>query len=298
MIMKTKFLCWAALMTLGQISHAQTFTEKISREFAFERKSNANALLVANLNGNVQVTSYEGDKILLEVTKSIRAKTDARVDQGKSEIQLGIVDRADTLIIYVQDGCRQFRKNRSERSGWDHQGWSYQSLTQNDCNPVYDYKMDFSLKVPKALHLLLSSINNGDIVVNNVDGVVKARNINGSIRLSNLKSEAEARTINGDVDIEYAENPRKECRFYTLNGDINALFQPGLSATLSFESFNGSFYTNIARLENLPARVEKSSKGEGLRYKINGNRYQLGQGGALLDFETFNGNVYLKEKTQ
>jgi hypothetical protein len=48
----------------------------------------------------------------------------------------------------------------------------------------------------------------------------------------------------------------------------------------------------------LPAKVERSEKGEGIRYKVHGNRYQVGNGGgAFLDFETFNGNVYLKERT-
>ena len=35
-----------------------------------------------------------------------------------------------------------------------------------------------------------------------------------------------------------------------------------------------------------------------VKYKVNGNRFKIGSGGAtFLDFETFNGNVYLKEKT-
>ena len=282
----------------AHLSLAQTFTEKISRELAFEKQSNANALVVANINGSVKVVSYDGENVLIEVTRSIKAKTEARLEQGKSEIQLRILDRADTLILYVQDGCHEFRKNANRQSGWHHHGWSYESRSKDDCNPPYDYKMDFTVKVPQALNLLLTTVNNGDIVVEHVDGVVKAGNINGSVRLVNLKSQAVVHTINGDVDIDYAENPAKDCRFYTLNGDINALFQPGLSANLSFESFNGNFYTNIAKIENLPLKLERSTKGEELRYKINGNLYRVGQGGTLLDFETFNGNVYLKEKTR
>jgi hypothetical protein len=80
---------------------------------------------------------------------------------------------------------------------------------------------------------------------------------------------------------------------------INALFQKGLAASLAFESFNGNFYTNIDDIETLPVKVVKMDKeGDGVKYKVNGNRYQVGKGGgAFLDFETFNGNVYLKEKT-
>jgi DUF4097 and DUF4098 domain-containing protein YvlB len=291
-------ILWLGLIIAGS-AMAQSFSEELSREFAFEKKSLSNALILANINGNVDVVGYEGDKILLEVTRRIDAKTDERLRKGKDEVSFGVIDRADTLIIYVKDGCNEFGKNRSRQnhSGWSETGWGYQSANQHDCNLLYDYRMDFTLKVPNTVNLLVSTINDGDVQVEAVSGGVRARNINGSIRLKNLRNEAEATTINGDVDVEYALNPSKECRFYTLNGDINAMFQSGLSANLSFESFNGSFYTNVTGIENLPAQVTRSDRRDGVRYKISGNQYKIRNGGALLDFETFNGDVYLKEIT-
>jgi len=289
------------LVFFGLLAHfaaaGQSFTETISKELSFEKKSPANTLVIANMNGGIQVMSYEGSNVMVEVKKSVSAKTEPRLATGKSEVQLGVIDRADTIILYVADGCHQFARNGRGRnhSGWGDGGWNYQS--DRGCNLLYDYKMDFTVKVPASLNLVVSTINDGNVVVENVSGVVKAGNINGSIRLSRLQSETVANTINGDVDIEYALNPRKECRFYSLNGDINASFQPGLSANLSFDSFNGDFYTNLTRLETLPAEVQKSERGEGVKYKISGNQYKVGSGGPLLDFETFNGNVYLKEKS-
>jgi DUF4097 and DUF4098 domain-containing protein YvlB len=281
-------------------AQAQQFSEKINKEITFEKKSADNAIMIANINGHIKVSGYEGDKIVLEVAKSISAKTDARLEKGKQEIELGVIDRADTIIFYVKDGCNTFgrRTERNKRDRWAKKGWGYDWNNNNGgCHLAYDYKMDFTLKVPAGTHILASTINDGDIIIENVKGSVDADNINGSIRLTNLTREADASTINGDVDIEYTSNPSKDCRFYTLNGDINASFQKGLAASLSFESFNGNFYTNIDNLKPLPVRVEKSTKGEGIQFKVNGNRYQVGSGGAAyLDFETFNGNVYLKEK--
>ncbi|MGC1244043.1 MAG: hypothetical protein WA874_20800 [Chryseosolibacter sp.] len=294
--MLTRIFWFGVLLT--QAAHAQTFTEKISKELSFEKPSADNALIIANLNGSVEVMGYDGDRIVVEVTRSIHAKTDARLEKGKAEVQLAVIDRADTLIVYVQDGCHQFTKNdrQSRHSSEPFPGWGYHAQYAKDCHPEYDYTMSFIVKVPASIHVIANTINNGNVAVKNVNGVVKAGNINGSISLANLKSQAEATTINGDLDIEYANNPGKACRFYSLNGDINASFQQGLSADIAFESFNGSFYTNILKIERLPQKMEKSSHGDGIHYKINGDRYQVGRGGALLDFETFNGNVYLKEK--
>lgn len=293
----TLVLCLLTCM----MTQAQQFSEKINKEFTFEKKSPDNAVMIANINGSVKVTGYDGDKIILEVTRTLNAKTEARLEKAKQEITLGVMDRADTLIFYVQEGCNTFGRkiNGKNHNGWFKNGWGYNwDCNGRNCRAEYDYRMEFTLKVPAAVHLMVSTINNGDIVVENVKGTVDADNVNGSIRLTNLVREADASTINGDVDIEYTTNPSKDCRFYSLNGDINANFKKGLVASLSFESFNGNFYTNIEDLQRLPMKMVKSENGEGVKYKVQGNRYQVGgSGGAFLDFETFNGNVYLKEKS-
>jgi hypothetical protein len=33
-----------------------------------------------------------------------------------------------------------------------------------------------------------------------------------------------------------------------------------------------------------------------VNYKLGGSRFKIGSGGPFLDFETFNGNAYIKEK--
>src|SRR5690348_5962006 len=174
---------------------AQTHTEKISKEFTLEKKSPANALIVANINGDVKVSSYEGDKIIVEVTKTIRAKTDARLEKGKTEIQLGVIDRVDTLVLFVEGPCISFgRANRRDRGDrWSKTG--HYSYDWNDCNnnrscrEEYDYTMDFVIKVPASFNVAVSTVNDGDVVVENVKGAVIANNINGSIKLTNLARE-------------------------------------------------------------------------------------------------------------
>ncbi|MEO5978187.1 MAG: hypothetical protein ABIS36_03840 [Chryseolinea sp.] len=286
---------------------AQTFSEKISKEYMFEKKSADNAIMVANINGHIKIEGYDGDKILLVVDKQIKAKTEERLEKGKQQIQLGVMDLADTLIFFIEGTGSEFGKKRDGRKGGSRNHYGYSSCCNgsnsncngdcNNCRSEFEYSMNFTIKVPKGVDVMASTINDGDVAVSKVTGKVSADNINGSITLKDLVRESYASTINGDVDIEYTANPQKDCRFYTLNGDINAWFQKGLAASMSFESFNGEFYTNIDKLEHLPVYVEKKQQGKGMKYKVSDNRFKIGSGGALLDFETFNGNVYLKEKT-
>jgi hypothetical protein len=294
--MKPIILILASLISLTALG--QSFTETITREFSFEKPGDNNALMVANINGGITVTGYDGDKIKIEVTRTIRAKTPERLEQGKAQIKLGVMDLADTIILYTQGICSRFGKKDKTKGDWPHrQGWGYQWNSQDDdCRELCDYSFDFVIKVPVAVHLVLSTVNQGDIEIENLKGSIVANNVNGSITLSNISREAMASTINGNVDITYSKNPDQACRFYTLNGDINAWFQKGLSANMRFESFNGELFTNVPQLESLPVEVEKKETSAGIKYKVNGNRFKVGNGGVVLDFETFNGDVYIKEK--
>jgi len=297
-----KKIFWVFLLTVtGLPVLAQTHTEKITKELSFERTAPNNALLIANINGDVKVVGYEGNTVQVEVTKTIKGKTDARLEEGKAAIQLGVMNEVDSIILYVKGTCSTFSKNNTrakKNNGRWMRHWNYSWIDCNsNCDERFDYTMDFVVKVPSGINVMVSTINDGEISVENVKGAVHASNINGGVKLKNLMREADASTINGDVDIEYAKNPVKDCRFYSLNGDINAWFQKGLAANFSFESFNGDFYTDIEPLESLPVQVTETKNGEGVKYKVNGNRYKIRAGGPLLDFETFNGNVYLKERT-
>jgi hypothetical protein len=101
------------------------------------------------------------------------------------------------------------------------------------------------------------------------------------------------------VQINYAANPREDSRYYTLNGDITANFLAGLAAKISFKSFNGDMYTNLESLSSLPGELvtKQVDNGDGVKYKISDRRLmQTRNGKVMLDFETFNGDAYIKEK--
>jgi hypothetical protein len=281
---------------------AQSFSEKITRELQFEKKTAASTLMILNVDGYVRVEGYAGDKVLVEVNKQIYGKTDARVEHGQQEIQLGVIDRADTIILYVQGVCNEFGKIRNKMANWQRRygGWGYKwnnNCNTGNCDKDYDWEMDSTVKVPQGINVLASTVNNGDVEIRNVSAYNLAENVNGSIRLQDISGTGTyASTINGDVDVEYTRNPNAECRYYSLNGDVNVLFVKGLAANIGFESFNGDLYTNVDNLTTLPSEMVKTNKGGGVAYKLGGSRFKIGTGGVFLDFETFNGNAYIKEK--
>ena len=294
-------LTGAVLLLCMQMVYAQIHSEKIAKEFRFEKRSEGNTFMVFNINGSVSVVGHDGESVMVEVEKAIKAKTNERLERAKKELSLGIIDRSDTMIVFVDGLCNTFGRTNRKSSDYRYSGgWGY---NWNGCNEddnwrrgeQYDYKFNFVIRVPAGVNVVVSTINDGDVDVQNTRSSVVANNVNGAIRLRDIAGATYASTINGDVDLDYTKNPNKDCRYYTLNGDINANFKKGLAADMSFESFNGDLYTNVSRIESLPVSLEKKPKGEGVKYKLSGNRFKIGDGGVHLDFETFNGNVYLRE---
>jgi hypothetical protein len=273
---------------------AQIFTETLKREYQFEKPSSNNTFILANINGNIKVEGYSGDKILVEAIRTIKAKNSERLDRGKKEMQLNQIDRYDTIIFYVGGSCNKFNYQKIKRG--EHR-WGYNwDCDKADCNQSFDYKFDFTIKIPYSVNIEVSTVNDGNISVTDMKAGVTANNVNGAIQLSGLEGPTCAVTINGDVDLEYNKNPTSNCRYYTLNGDINANFQKGLVANLSFKSFNGEFFTNLESLTSLPMEIKKVEGEKGVHLKVAGSKYKIRQGGALLDFETFNGDAIVKEK--
>jgi hypothetical protein len=288
--------CLLMLFVLMEVrSIAQTSEETIRRTITFEKKSQQNSLLIFNVNGSVKVEGYAGDQVIIEVQKKITGKSEARVAKGKSEIDLSVIDRADTLILYVKGIGERFGKEH-KKNGMQMAGWGY-NWEGRDENKEYEFIMNFVVKVPYSINLHVSTIDQGNITVHHTNGTLEARNINGGIHLTDITGTTTATTINGEVDLEYTSNPPGDSKYYSLNGNINAQFKSGLNAQLTFKSFQGDLYSSIDQIIPMAVTLEKSRKGEGIQYKVNGNRYRVGAGGPLLDFETFNGNVYLKEKT-
>ena len=273
----------------------QKHTETITKEIQFSKKSNDNHLTLQNINGSITVEGYSGSTIQLEVEKTISAKTQKSLQRGIEEIKLAIEEEGSEVIVFMDSPCTEL-KLKLGKDGKHH--WQTHS---NNCNwnTKYHYNLNYKVKIPHHLNITLSTINNGNIKVNNVKGSVKVNNINGSIALTKMTGAVDAHTINGNLDVDYTANPTKDSRYYSLNGDINANFKTGLAAQVSFESFNGDFFTNIDEVEMMPTRIKKTNskkKGKGIKYKVGGkSKMQIRNGKTHLDFETFNGNAYIKE---
>ena len=111
-----------------------------------------------------------------------------------------------------------------------------------------------------------------------------------------LKDNTKAHTVNGDIEVSYLNMPSEFGDFETINGDIEIFAPAKPNAVFSFNTKYGEVYSDFDFDKKLaPQMVSNKSRG-GIKYKISGaNRYQLGNGGPSMEFETLNGNVLIRK---
>lgn len=263
------------------------FKEHMSKEFILTGTASETTLYIFNISGFIKVEGSSGDKVILEMDKTISADDEKTLEIGKKEFRMGFGQVNDSIIAFISSPY-----DSRPRKRWYH---------NDDRNEIdYNYNVDFTVKVPSGMNLHISTVNEGIITVNNVSGTLHVNNVNEKIEIKNAKGTTYAHTVNGDVTVTYLNNPPEASTYYTINGDINVNYQPGLSADLQFKSMNGDFYTDFPAAQLLPATVTKveEKKGEGKVFKLNtSTAVRFGKGGKVFKFETLNGNVYIKKQS-
>jgi hypothetical protein len=272
-------LAGMVLSCANSTAQENKFKENIHKEFTVS----ANSLVaVYDLDGSINVEGYDGDKVVIDINKVISAKNNQALEEGKRDTKLGFDQVEDSLIVYTAYPYDTRPHTRNE-----------------NIHIEYNIHLDYTIKVPKNVSLRLSTINDGDILVENVNGVMKVNNINGKITLNNIKAANDVHTINGDVTINYTSLPPDNSTYYTLNGDLKITYPANFSADCEFKSFQGEFFTDFENVENLPTKIAKTTQEDkhGTTHKLNkASIIRIGDGGKKLKFETFNGNIYIKKQ--
>ena len=269
--------------------HAQQFQEHISKTFTLSKGADLSTLAIYNINGPVRVEGYSGNDVVLEIDKTITAKNDSILNEGKNEFKLEFEQNADSIIAYIAAPY-----DSRPRHNWNRNG-------DDDRRRIeYSFRLEFTVKVPSALNLVVNTVNGGEVAVYNVGGSLDVHNVNGTVGINNAKGITHAGTVNGDMTINYLSNPPDGSSYRTVNGVINVSYTSDLSADLQLKSFHGNYYTDFPNTEILPVVVTKNQvdNGNGMVYKLNKNTVvRFGQGGRTFKFETLNGNIFIKKQS-
>ena len=194
---------------------------------------------IQNLYGDVQITAWDRDEVLIEATKhspDARHLDDARI----------VVDTADGLVsirtLYVGSDVD---------------------------NPA---AVEYRIKVPRKANLDNVKLVNGGLSISGVTGAVKASAVNGSIKVDKLEGEADLSTVNGHVEAEFQSISRcKPITLSSVNGPIRLSLPAGAGATVTAQNRSGGIDSDFGRpwRASTGHRLDAAVNGGGALIRLN-----------------------------
>jgi hypothetical protein len=236
-------------------------------------------VIVDNIDGYVHVTGSAGDQVRVTAHEIIRAETESDLAEARSEVKLDITGTPGTVSVYYNAPWRCDGPRRGCAD--DHR------------RRFYNVTYDIDIQVPHEARTAVSTVNNGDLRVDNLAGDFDAGNVNGAISMRALSGSGDVHTVNGPIWVQFARNPARPCSFKSVNGEVDVFFPRDLSADLLFKTFNGQVYSDFdVAPRTTPAAVTEHRGG---KYVYRSDRVggRAGSGGPELSFDTLNGNVRL-----
>ena len=268
-------------MTLDDSDHdfAVQEQETVQKSFSMSGVPHR-SLEVDNVWGSIEVVGTNSDQVQLTVNKSIRAETKDKLERARKEVTLDITEQPGSLKLYVSgpfrchcdDGC-----GHREFEG-------------------YIVKMDFRLQVPRDIDIQVKTVNEGHVLVRDVNGNFLVRNVNGDVEMNNIAGSGTARTVNGPLKVSFRQNPRENSDFKTINGAVELRFAQGLAADFRFKTFNGNIYSDFP-VTALPVHAVQEEH-HGAKVVFRADRYtgvRVSSGGPEIKVENLNGDIRILE---
>jgi hypothetical protein len=260
------------VLIIGTKSFGQTgSTEQLTVPLSSPGKPYS--LKVHLVSGSVKVVSYDGKDIIINVVP--RNGDD---EEGSKTVENGM-KRIST------HGSYEVTAKEADNN-----------VTVNTGNP--NKAIDLDLKIPQDVKLQVGTVNDGEVVVENVRGELEVNNVNDKITLTNISGSVVANTVNGDVNVTFKTiDPKAPMAFSTLNGDVNVTLPADTKANLKLKSDNGDVYSDFdIDIDKTPAKIDKIT--EPGMYKIKKDDWVYGKingGGPEMMMKNMQGNIYVKK---
>lgn len=250
----------AGLLSLGAAAAwAGSASETVERVVMLP----ANAqVVIENLNGPVEVSSWEQPQLKLVAVKTARAATDGRARAYLEDLKVEI----------TQNGARLLVRTRTPGAEGGIRGFLA-------CAGV-DGEVAYQLIMPRDAGLAASTVN-GNVKVGGLQAPVRAASTNGDVVLD-VAGEVDARSVNGSIHVVMKRpDPRSAMELSTVNGSIVMLLPPEFRAFIDARTVNGSVGSE------LPLTIDGRRSRSQLVGRLNG-------GVTRVVLRTTNGSIWLK----
>ena len=284
--------------------------------------SKGNRMIQFGGNGNLNVTGYEGNKVLVSSNENIFEQDDKANEKAKGLRKIAgggfniINNKKENIIIISRpldkhiDLDIKVPNNITLKFGSDvnRHSWGNRTLATQILKGIYGgnkkgpQNNPISVIVNNVLGGVFSGIIEGDVNVNNFSGIIEVNTVQGSIRVENINGEVIASTVEGDINITFNKlNKEKTLYFSTVNGDIDITFPKGTNADIMARTMEGDVYSGFdgdvtlgREIEDETATTEPQNNFSNI-FQSNYITTRINGGGQEIYLSTIDGNVYIRK---
>lgn len=248
---------------------AQTPGERVT--VPFSDASRPRVLKVSLMNGNITVKGHGGKEVIVEATAREHRRERQRRPDPRAEGLRRI--GPDTTGLKIEEQDNVITVSAGANSG------------------------NLNVQVPFETRLQLKLLN-GEITVEGVSGEIDAHNTNGGIILRNISGAVVAHSLSDDLTVTFDKvTPNKAMSFSSMNGDIDVAMPAGIKARVKMKTDNGEIYSDFDIRTEPGAGPTVTETGGGKRIRFDKTMYgTINGGGPEIQFTTFNGKIYLRQK--
>ena len=195
-------------------------------------------VVVQNLYGDVQITAWDRDEVLVQAIKH------SADPQRLNDAQIVVDSTSGMVSIHTQ-------------------------YTGSDAE--HPASVDYHIMVPRAANLENVKLINGGLSLVGMQGPVKASSVNGSIRAERMGGQTELSTINGRLDAVFERVSKcHSISLTSVNGPIKLSLPSGAGANVSARNLSGGIDADFGRSWRAPGghRLEASVNGGGAQIRL------------------------------
>lgn len=163
----------------------------------------------------------------------------------------------------------------------------------------WSHRMKLEIEVPSGFDLNVSTYNDGDLVVSNIQGELELNNYNGEITAENISGSVVATTYNGEIKVTFDKITEGTPMSYsTYNGDIDITFPATLKATFKMKTEQGEILSSFDMKMIKAGPVQKKDANSGT-YRVVVDEWVKGEvngGGPEFTMKNYNGDIIVRKK--
>jgi hypothetical protein len=162
-------------------------------------------------------------------------------------------------------------------------------------------KVSIVARVPRNTSLDLSTVNDGEIIVNNVTGKLVLENVNGPITATGIDGSVIAESVNQDINVSFNSISSDEAMsFSSVNGNLNIGLPAKTGAELHIDSAEGEIVSDF-EVEVQPSKpvMSREDSRHGVEVKLESVIVaNINGGGTVIKLKSLNGNINITRSTK